>query len=141
GLAGEARGRVRVQGTASGALAIAAGLTAALGRLTFSGTVDRAAGPRIAGSGTLRGIRLAALSGQLPEGSVSGDYVVDLTGSSAEELAGRVRFAVDTAHVASVPVRDALLVAWVEAGVARVDSLYLDAAGTLVTGAGEFGLV
>ena len=140
-LTGEARGRIRLRGAAD-ALTIAADLTAALGRVTFGGTVERVAGiPRVAGAGSVRDVQLGALGEALPEGEVSGEYVVDLAGSDLASLRGRVRLALDTARVDVVPISDGLLVAWVESGVARIDSLFVEAAGLVLEGDGLFGLI
>jgi hypothetical protein len=125
GLQGELSGPVHVEGT-TGDLAFDADLATPGGPLALSGRVQgTGTARRIAATAEARGFRLDAFREGLPPTTVSGDLVVDLTGTTLALLTGPVRVALDSTRFGSLPQSTLLLGAHIVDGLFVVDSAFL----------------
>jgi autotransporter translocation and assembly factor TamB len=141
-MRGSYTGPVQVKGTSPNLL-VNTTLTGPAGTFGYSGLVD--ADPEeygARGRATTSSLDLRALleKNTLPQSKVTGQYDLDLRGSSLATLAGSAVASIENSTLAGIQVNPSVARLRFANGVATVDTLALNAAGLRARASGTFGL-
>ncbi len=141
-LRGEYSGPLRVKGTSPNLL-VTTNLTGPAGAFGYNGLIDADAteyGAR--GRATSSALDLRTLLGksEVPQTRLTGQYDLDLRGSSLETLVGSAVAGMDKSAVGGFAVEPSVARLRFANGIATVDTLSLNAAGAEAQASGTFGL-
>ena len=141
-MRGEYSGPVRVKGTSPNLL-VTTTLTGPAGTFAYNGIVDADPveyGAR--GRATTTGLDLRALLAkkEVPQTRLTGEYDLDLRGSSLATLTGSAVAAIDKSTVAGMTLEPSAARLRFARGIATIDTLSLNAAGAEAQASGTFGL-
>jgi hypothetical protein len=139
-LRGQAEGTLVVAGTPRD-LRVGMDVATDGGHITGNVHVTGTDARRFAGELNVASLRPRVLLPHAPDLFATFGARFDVTGTSLADLTGNVVAALDTAHVARLPLRSARAVLVLADGIARVDTLFTDAAGASLRAHGSFGLV
>lgn len=140
-LRGDARGPINLSGPIDD-LKVDANLETRGGRLEFEGALQRIEGRRrYAGSGRMSEFQLDRLLSDLPQTQISGKLQFDVTGTSAADAKGTVKFDFTDARVRAVQLRQINVSTHVENGLATVDTAQAQTVLGRLTGTGTLSLV
>lgn len=141
GLHGIAHGTIRLSGPLD-RLGATADLITPAGGLGIETWLMRDGGEGgIAATGQLTNFQLRELSDDLPDAALSGHFGIDLRGGGLASMRGDVRFDLDSARFAALPIGRATLRGALDSGLLRIDTLVAAAPGVDVFAHGELGLV
>ncbi|MBA3656587.1 MAG: translocation/assembly module TamB [Gemmatimonadaceae bacterium] len=141
-IRGEVTGPIRIRGTSEN-LQIAAAMTGPSGAFSFDGYVDTdppAYGAR--GRGAVAGLDLKSLivGKGIPDTKLTGQYAIDISGATAEELKGKIAADLDKSVVEGIPIAGATGRFAIANGVAQIDTLRIRGTGLRGEASGTYAI-
>jgi len=141
-LRGEYAGPLRVKGTSPNLL-VTTTLTGPAGTFGYNGLVDADPteyGVRGRATSTALDLRALTAKSEVPQTQLTGQYELDLRGSSLATLVGSAVAAIDKSTIAGLALDPSAARLRFANGVVTVDTLSLNAAGAEAQASGTFGL-